>query len=107
VIKMPLWSRSKAVIIHEIAHHCSDEAHGTRDVAAHGWQFAATLLELVTHEMGADIGTELKASYKAKKVRHKAPRQRAPITDEQRAVLIERMAVARAARAAKVQSMEV
>lgn len=107
IIKMPRWSRSQAVVLHEIAHHCTDEAHGVRDVAAHGWQFAATLLELVTHEMGAEAGQDLRASYKAKNVRHKAPRKRKPLTDEQRAVLRERMAVARAAKAAKVHSVEV
>ena len=101
VIKMPLWSRSKSIIIHEIAHHCSDEAHGLRDVAAHGWQFAGTLLELVTHEMGAEIGSELKESYKEGKVRYKAPRQRKPLTPQQRDVLVQRMATARLAKEAK------
>jgi len=106
IIKMPRWSRSKSVVLHEVAHHCADEAHGVRDVAAHGWQFAATLLELVTHEMGVEAGKGLKESYKAKKVRHKAPRKRRPLTEAEKAVLRDRMAVARAAKAAKVDSVK-
>lgn len=101
LIRMPAWSRSKAVILHEVAHHCTDEAHGLRDVAAHGWQFAGTLLELVTHEMDDVYGMHLKDRYKAEKVRFKAPRRRKPLTEEQRAVLVQRMAIARAAKEAK------
>ncbi len=107
VIKMPVWSRSRAIVLHEISHHCADEVHGITDVAAHGWQFAATLLELVAHEMGAMWGDELKKSYKARKVRYKAPRSRKPLTEEQRAVLVERLARARAVSAERIQSMEV
>jgi Spy/CpxP family protein refolding chaperone len=99
LIKMPTWSRSKAVIIHEIAHHCADEAYGVSDVAAHGWQFAATFLELATHELGAESGDALKKSFKEHRVRYRAPRQRKPLTPEQRAVLVERMAAARDAKA--------
>jgi putative metallohydrolase (TIGR04338 family) len=108
IIKMPLWSRSEAVILHEVAHHCTDEGYGTAmDIPWHGWQFASTLHELVAHKMGKEIGDDLKKSFRECKVKFRAPRKKRPLTDVEKEVLRERMAVARAAKAAKVDSGEV
>lgn len=101
-IKMPLWSRQPAVLMHEIAHHCADETYGIRDVAAHGWQFAETMLVLTRHVMGDEVHATLKASYKEHKVRFKKPRKRTPLTPEQRVAAAERLAKAREAKMAKV-----
>ena len=105
-IKMPTWSRSEPVILHEIAHHCADEIHGS-NAPGHGWGFTSTFLELITHEMGPDVGDELKQSFKEHNVRFRAPRAKRKLTEEQREVLRERMAVARAAKAARLDSVEV
>lgn len=98
IISMPVWSRTEAVILHEVAHHCSDERHGTRDVAPHGREFAATLLELITHLMGADTGKELKASFRKNGVKFTAHKGGRTLTPEQRQQQIERLAAAREAR---------
>jgi len=102
IIRMPMWSRSEAVILHEVAHHCSDEAHGTMGVAAHGWQFASTLHELVAHKMGKEKGDALKKSFRENKVKFRAPRKSRPLTEAEKDVLRQRMVVARAAKASGV-----
>ena len=100
IVTMPKWSRYEEIILHEIAHHCSDAQHGTREVAAHGWEFAGTLVELVRYEMGKDEADEMKASFRKHKVRWTEPTKRKPLSEAQRAANIERLAKARAAREA-------
>lgn len=97
VLTFPKWSRSKMIVLHELAHACTVKNHGGL-VSAHGWQFASTYLELVTHEMGKETGDALKAAFRAKKVRFARPRQKRELTEEQKQVLRDRMAKARAAR---------
>ena len=67
-IKMPKWSRCKAVVLHELAHSFIKRIYH-HEVAAHGWEFCDLLLEMVQHFLGSDAGSELKASYKKHRVR--------------------------------------
>lgn len=60
-IKMPRWMRSRATVLHELAHHLSPGYH-------HDAQFAASMLGLVRRWMGETEGQELKASYRRHKV---------------------------------------
>lgn len=98
-MKFPVSSRYQHIVLHELAHHIVERTYGPRVHPWHGWQFCAVLLELVTHEMGADAGKRLDAEFKAHKVRFRARRKRV-MTDEQRQAAGERLAAARAARAA-------
>lgn len=107
------WARTDRVALHELAHiihsrlsgNWALSAKGTRTDelkggAAHGWQFAAIYLDLVTFCMGKEAGAALKAAYRANGVRFKPKRQRnAPVDRE---AMIARMAKARAARMTKL-----
>jgi len=100
IVTMPKWSRYEEIILHEIAHHCSDAQYGTREVAAHGWEFAGTLVELVRYEMDKDEADKMKASFRERKVRWTEPTKRKPLSEAQRAANIERLSKARANREA-------
>lgn len=100
VIKLPRWSRFKLVILHETAHVICERRYGD-SVAAHGWQFAAIFLDLVQFGMGADARKELERGFKETRCRWRAPKKRKPMTADAKAVLADRLAGARAARAAK------
>lgn len=79
-IKMPRWSRTEPVVLHEIAHCCA-RVDGLRNgaiYAAHGWQFARVLLELVRHRMGDDDWSTLRDSFRESHVRYKQPRRLSP-----------------------------
>lgn len=99
-ITMPLWARSTNVALHELAHTITQRHYGYT-VAAHGWQYCGVFLQLVRWFIGKEAHDAFKLSMKQNKVRFTAPRQRKPITAEQREVLIARMALARAARKPK------
>jgi putative metallohydrolase (TIGR04338 family) len=94
-IELGVWARQPIVILHEIAH-CLTWGVG----ADHGWEFTACLLDLVRHSMGKDAHDKLRASYDDHKVKYRQPRKRGPVSEEQRAVLVERLAAARTAKAA-------
>lgn len=87
--------RNKVVLLHELAHHFAGLHHG------HDWKFASVYLDLVKHFLGADAHSILKSGFDAKKVKYHKPRKKKPLTEEQRAAAVERMAKARAAKAAK------
>jgi putative metallohydrolase (TIGR04338 family) len=99
VIQMPEWSWCEPVVLHEVAHLCTDRQHteGFQRVAAHGREYAAILLILVRRQMGDDAWRMLKLSFVKYKVKHTAKRSRA-MTDEQREAAVERLALARAAK---------
>ena len=80
---------------HELSHLLQPSGS-----AAHGWQFCSIELRLVRHFLGKEAYDKLKAEFKAGRVRFTKPRAKRELTPEQRAVLGERMAVARAAKAA-------
>jgi putative metallohydrolase (TIGR04338 family) len=47
IIQLPIWARSEAVILHELAHVlCPTEAPW------HGWEFLQIQLELIDHQLG-------------------------------------------------------
>lgn len=95
VIKLPRWSRCELVILHEIAHHAAGLPN------KHNWKFAAVLLDLTRHFMGKEAAEALKAAYKEGRVKFTAPRPKRPVSEEQRAILAERLRVAREVKAAK------
>jgi len=95
-IRMPVWSRTELIVLHELAHIMINREHGDRDtIASHGWQFCAAYLRLVLHVMGRQHHDALKASFKAHRVRFTKPRAKRELTPEQRAALVARMAAAR------------
>ncbi len=100
-ITLPLWARSEAVLLHEVAHIANvrkaQTFFFTEDRAAHGWEFAAIEVELVHHMMGKDAADALKKSFREHKVRYKKPQKR-NLSPEQRQACRERLEVARAAR---------
>jgi putative metallohydrolase (TIGR04338 family) len=97
-IKMPRWSRREWVVLHELAHIIVEREYLElrKETAPHGWLFCETYLKLVLYMLGREAHDALKASFKAHKVKFTKPRERKPITDEQRAALIARLAAARA-----------
>jgi putative metallohydrolase (TIGR04338 family) len=97
-ISIPLWARNESIVLHEMAHIIAERHF--QGHASHGWQFCAVMLDLVRFCMGNEAHATLLASYNAHKVRYRAPRKRAPLTPEQRAALAQRLATARAAKAA-------
>jgi putative metallohydrolase (TIGR04338 family) len=105
LITLGVWARREPVVLHELTHLIITNRHNN-SAAWHGWEFCAVYLQLVQHYMGRDAAEALKSAYKGNKVRFRAPRKRKPLTEEQKAVLRDRLAVARAAKAAKVDSVE-
>lgn len=75
-IYMPRNARRETVILHELAHVIQIRTNGWGP-AAHGWQFAAIMLDLVADRMGPDAESRLRAEYRAHRVRWTAPRTQA------------------------------
>lgn len=96
VIFLGVWARQEFVIIHEVAHHVAGLSHG------HDWRFCEVELDLVRHFMGKEAHDKLKASFKEHKVKFRQPRPKRQLTPEQKAVLVERAAKARAVRQANL-----
>lgn len=94
VVSLGVWGRRRSVILHELAHHFAG-LH-----VRHNWQFVAVYLDLVRHFLGQQAHDEFKASFKANRVKYRAPAKRT-LTDEQRQAASERLAAARAAKAEK------
>jgi hypothetical protein len=64
-LQLPLWSRQRLVILHEMAHVLTPYRY-----AAHGPEYAGVLLSLVHHVLGAETAAKLRASYKEHRVRY-------------------------------------
>lgn len=79
------------IILHELAHEIAP-AH-----VHHHWPFAYVYLRLVSAFMGAEAAKKLKRSFKRHGVRF-TPKRTRQISEEQREVLRERLAAARAAK---------
>lgn len=86
VLKLPLWSRRKWVICHEVAHLLVGPP-----ASAHGWQFVECYLLLVRREISPEASEGLRKTFKQWKVRYTPPRAKRTFTEEQRQVLRERM----------------
>jgi hypothetical protein len=63
-IHLPPWSRTEAVILHELAHNLTPTER-----AAHGPEFAGVYLELVRYAVGQDAYRAQRASFRAARVR--------------------------------------
>lgn len=50
MINLPRWSRTKATVLHEVAHAITERTFGWTQVAAHGREFARIYLELLADE---------------------------------------------------------
>lgn len=93
------FARSEWVLMHELAHSIN---HRTNDNATgHGWQYCSIYLGLVSRFLSTAAADALKAQFKAHRVRYNAPRARAPMSDEQRAALVARLAAVRKPRVAR------
>lgn len=88
-LNLPLWSRKPSTLLHELAHGVS------RPDPAHGREFAAVWLKLVTRFMGKESGDALRAEYRRLKVKHQRTRKRGPVSPERRAQLVAQLAAAR------------
>lgn len=102
-IHMPKWSRCKWIVLHELAHTISLRVDSR--IAFHGWEYCETYLLLVRYVLGLESYNRLKDSFKSHRIKFRAPRKRREITTEQRVALIERMAIARAAKVAREVSL--
>lgn len=85
-LRMPRWSRSRRVLLHEFAHALTF----SYSRADHGWEFCACYLMLVRRFLGREAEATLMREFKARRVRYRRPRKRA-LTEEQRAAARERM----------------
>jgi len=64
-IKLPVWSRYKLCILHEVAHTITPYNY-----AGHGREFANNFLVLVRHFMGKEPYFELKSLFKQHRVKY-------------------------------------
>lgn len=69
VLQLPRWARTKATVLHELAHSLTGER------PAHGWQFARNYLLLVQHFLGPEAAKALRTSYRKERVRYNPPRK--------------------------------
>lgn len=71
-VKLPVWSRSDLVILHEIAHVVTSRytTNNRKLPAHHGRDFCANYLALVRRFLGKEAGDELKACFKKHKVKY-------------------------------------
>lgn len=79
-LNLPRWSRTKPVILHEIAHNL---AAGAR----HGWPFCRAFIDLVSMFIGASEARTLERELRKAGARTRPPKQLSP---ERLAVLRER-----------------
>ena len=100
-IAMPRWSRMTWIVLHEMAHEVHRYRHEWYKQAWHGWEYASVYLDLVMWFMGREDHDKLKANFKKHKVRFNERRKGRALSEEQRQVLRDRLAAARAMRAGK------
>ncbi len=100
-LKMPVWSRSRWTLCHELAHALNAEMHGYWRVAGHGWQFARIYIFLVQRGIGKQAADELKKSFKKHHVKFQAPKPKRELSPERKAELQERMKKMREAKMLK------
>lgn len=67
-LTLPVWARTRPVILHEMAHAA------TGDRAKHNWPFAAAYLLLVGTFMGSEARDRLKEEFRKARVRYTPPR---------------------------------
>jgi putative metallohydrolase (TIGR04338 family) len=79
-IKLPKWARAEWVILHELAHTIAARKYSIN--VKHNQPWAEIYLDLVERVMGKEASKLLKDSFKAYRVKYKAPRQLSPETRE-------------------------
>lgn len=94
-ISLGVAARSEWVILHEIAHAIVGHDH-----AWHGPEWVECYLFLVRRFLGVELHDLLKANLVERGVRVKPKAKRAPLSPERKAELSQRLAAARAAKAA-------
>lgn len=67
VLNFPVWSRKKAIVLHEIAHSIVNKKY--LSAASHGPEFCKIYLILVNHFLGKECYKELKQSFRLNKVK--------------------------------------
>jgi predicted SprT family Zn-dependent metalloprotease len=74
----PRWARTRATILHELAHWITYNVHGSpsQGVAGHGIEFCTVTLHLILHTQGLATHEALRLSYVDHRVLHE------PATDE-------------------------
>lgn len=92
-IALPRWSRTPIVILHEIGHVIAPPR------AWHGHEYAAIYLKLVSQFLGRASHDRLRAEFKRHRVRYAPPRVGRKLSEEERAVLVARLAAYREQRA--------
>lgn len=73
-LSLPLWARTKPVMLHEIAHSLTIAS----ETPAHGPRFAACFLALVRHFLGAEKAALFKAAFRKHHVRTRPKRKMSP-----------------------------
>ena len=68
VLNLPRWSRSKLIILHELAHVITPDCGC---YASHGSEFCANYLELVRRWIDKDTHAALKDSFREHRVKHR------------------------------------
>ena len=94
-LRMPRWSRSRWVLLHELAHALTF----SRKQAWHSWEFCECYLYLVRVFLGRGQEELLKREFKARRVKYRPPRKR-QLTEDQRSAARERILALNAARVA-------
>ena len=93
-ITLPRWARNEPVMIHELCHLVVHHEFPRKEIAWHGWQFCQTYLKIVGDVLGPEAHRTLTASFKENRVKFASPRQKRPMTEEQRQVLRDRLLIA-------------
>ena len=96
-ISLGVWARQEMVVIHEVAH-----IYASNIASPHGWEFCSIYLDLVRHFLGAKAHADLKASFKAHRVKFVKPREKRILSAGEREAMAGRMMAMRAARMEKV-----
>ena len=73
-VSLPVHTRSKPIILHELAHTLTNHQ---RKLPGHGWLFCRAYLDLVSTFIGADAKKKLKASFRDHKVKTNPKRSNA------------------------------
>ena len=74
-IKIPVWARNEAVVLHELAHTICLRMYYGGKPAFHGWQYCAIWRTLVLHAMGHDAHAVLTRAFWENGVKFQAPKQ--------------------------------
>lgn len=69
-ITMPKWSRSRLVVLHELAHSITERQYGCRFIAPHGREYCSIFISLTRRWMSKDVGRRLKVAFRLCRVKH-------------------------------------